>query len=507
MAHLRILFTTDMHGYFLPTDYVNPGERQLGLAKLMAAFPQGEDTLVIDGGDTLQGSPFTDYVSRQPMKDSPCAKAMNLGGYDYITLGNHDFNQGMEALARYLRALDARCLCCNIRDRAGALPILPYVIHTMPNGLRVGLTGACTHHVLRWERREMLEQLEIEPPVPALGRALAQMRGKCDVTVCIYHGGFECDLQTGERLTDSDENQACEIAEKLGFDILLTGHQHMAVEGVRLGATYAVQAAYRAPHFIQLDAEVTPQGVQVSSRLMPPAAEADARVTALLSGYEAQVQRWLDTPIGRLDRSLPPGGHLEMAVNGCAIANFVNQVQLRVSGADLSTTALANDYPGIGQEVTVRGIVSAYIYSNTLVVLRMTGAVLKRYAERCAEYFTLDEGGQLAISDRFLRPKQEHYNYDYFSGMEYAIDPRRALGDRVTRMSRGGRPIAPKDVLTVCVSSYRASGTGGYDMLCGLEVVQDIQRDVAELLIEYVEQQKLVCVDAHRYLTVEGSAQ
>jgi 2',3'-cyclic-nucleotide 2'-phosphodiesterase/3'-nucleotidase len=69
-------------------------------------------------------------------------------------------------------------------------------------------------------------------------------------------------------------------------------------------------------------------------------------------------------------------------------------------------------------------------------------------------------------------------------------------------MSRGGVPILPEDELTVCVNSYRASGAGGYDMLAGLEVERDIERDVAELMIEYIERFKRIEVDGRRYLTV-----
>ena len=71
---------------------------------------------------------------------------MNLAGYQFVTLGNHDFNYGVDALLDYLTNLDALCLCANIRDKEGRLPIAPYAVHQLENGLRVGLVGVCTHY-------------------------------------------------------------------------------------------------------------------------------------------------------------------------------------------------------------------------------------------------------------------------------------------------------------------------------------------------------------------------
>ncbi len=134
---------------------------------------------------------------------------------------------GLKALGAYLQILDATCLCCNIRDRAGTLPIRPWAVHVLENGLRVGLVGACTPFVRRWEKPETVALLQIDEPLVAIRRALAEMRPtEADVTVLIYHGGFECDFKTGTLLSRSGENQACEICREMNFDVLLTGHQH-----------------------------------------------------------------------------------------------------------------------------------------------------------------------------------------------------------------------------------------------------------------------------------------
>ncbi len=102
---LTVYFTSDVHGYLYPTNFHNREPRPMAL--LSMRFPTDGNTLVIDGGDMLQGSPLT-YFGRSQGVDLPIARAMNARGYDYVTLGNHDFNYGRENLTRYLKELDAK---------------------------------------------------------------------------------------------------------------------------------------------------------------------------------------------------------------------------------------------------------------------------------------------------------------------------------------------------------------------------------------------------------------
>ena len=96
------------------------------------------------------------------------------------------------------------------------------------------------------------------------------MKPLCDLTVLIYHGGFECDLETGKPLTASAENQACRMCRELDFDLVLTGHQHMRVDGVHLDNSFAVQPAYRAPHCCGVTVTVEDDGSKrFESRIIP----------------------------------------------------------------------------------------------------------------------------------------------------------------------------------------------------------------------------------------------
>ena len=501
MKKLTIYFTSDMHGYFSPLDYATGERADTGTANCMSRFQNDGNTLIIDGGDTLQGSPFTYFLHKNGL-ENPCvpAQMLNCGGYDFFTLGNHDFNYGQEYLYRFLASTDAYCLCANVEGLRG---VEKTAVVTMKNGLRVGLTGIVTHHINIWEKPENLAGLTITDPIPAAKAALEALKQeRVDITVCIYHGGFENDLDTGALLSQSDENQGYRICRELDFDILLTGHQHQAKAGLQLFGTYACQSPDRCRQYVRMDAEVSADGnVTAHSRLVDPG-EPEERLAAFLAPLDAQNAVFLDQPLGELDVPLLPGEHMEMAENGSLIANFFNQVQLEASGADLSVTSLANVVKGFNQQVTIRDVVATYVFPNTLQTLEVNRRVLKAGLERCAEYFALDGSGQLQVGQSFLKPIVQHYNFDYLSGLEVTMDIRRPIGDRVTSMLYEGKELEEGRTLTLCMNNYRATGTGGYPFYAQCKLVKDQPTEISQMIIEYIDRHKHVTVDKRKWLHV-----
>ncbi len=213
---LKIYFTSDVHGYFYPTTYGDLKRKRSGAVLVCPGFKKDENTLVIDGGDILQGSAFAYYCRQKSGSPQAIADIMNDCGYDYYTLGNHDFNYGMDYQNAYIEAHHGACVCQNVVDEAGRA-CHPYVIHTLGNGLRVGIVGIVTDYVNVWERKENLAGICITDPFEAAKEALLHLKKEVDITLCIYHGGFECDLKTGERLQKTTENVGYRICKELDF--------------------------------------------------------------------------------------------------------------------------------------------------------------------------------------------------------------------------------------------------------------------------------------------------
>lgn len=498
---LTIYFTTDTHGYFSAMDYATGVPENTGICGCRTTMKRDENTLVIDAGDILQGSPFI-YWLQSAAKTEECvaAKVMNLAGYDIVTIGNHDFNYGKDVLERYLSELNAICVCANVEGVAG---VRKTAVITMPNGLRVGVTGIVTEFVNLWEKPENLVGVQVTDVFAAAEAALAELKAqKVDVTVCIYHGGFENDLKTGAVQSATKENQAYRICRDLDFDVLLTGHQHRALADICLFGTYTCQTPDRARQFAAMRVQEEDGKVTARSELID-AGEADPEIAAYLAPFEQENAAYLDTPVGFLDEELQPSDHLDMALNGSLIANFFNQVQLEASGADISCTCLGNKVKGFDRRVTIRDIVSTYIYPNTLVTIEVGRTVLKAALERCAEYFDRDEQGKLTVGRSFLEPMVEHYNFDHFLGIEVSVDLRRDMGDRVTSIRYQGEELAEDRKLTLCLNNYRVTGAGGYPLYAKCPVVKEQPTEIAQMIVEYVEKHRDITIVKDRWLQVQ----
>lgn len=502
--NLTIYFTSDVHGYFSPANYATGGVGRTGLANCMNAFGHDGNTLIIDGGDILQGSPLTYYLYSQRL-GGECvpARLMNLGGYNFVTLGNHDFNYGKGEIERYLAELDAVCLCANISGIAG---VEKTAVVTLENGLTVGLTGVTTQFVTNWEKPENMAGISVSDAFDAAQAALDELRrANVDLTICIYHGGFENDVKTGAALSATGENEGWRMCNELGFDVLLTGHQHLAAQKLCIGGTFTCQPPDKARQYVRMDVAVATAAdgarqVSAHSALCEPSDTPLPTAADYLAPIERETETWLDTPVGQLDAALTPAAPLDMAANGSLIANFFNQVQLEASGAQLSAASLDASVKGFDRDVTVRDVVSSYVFPNTLKTLRVSGRELKAALERCAEYFALDENGALCVSDSFLKPIAQHFNFDHVAGISVTVDVRCPVGERVVSMIYDGHEVTDEENFTIALNSYRASGAGGYGVYAECECVGEVQTEIAELIIDYIARHKAITVDKTKWL-------
>ncbi|MCR5669590.1 MAG: bifunctional metallophosphatase/5'-nucleotidase [Butyrivibrio sp.] len=493
---MRIVFTSDTHGHLYPVNYAQNCPETAGLFCVAEQITKDENTLVIDGGDSLQGTPLTMYYieHRNEYGFHPIAEGFNAMGLDFYTLGNHDFNFGYDVILDYVKEMKATLVCANVEDKRGALGIKKSVVKVLGDGTRVGITGAVTGYVNVWEQKEHLTELEVTEPIPALKKELEELKGKCDITVCIYHGGFEEDLKTGKLFSQTTENQACRISRELDFDILLTGHQHMAVEGVNIAGTHGVQPLDQAVTYCLVEADKKDEGWDIRSELVPVKDPGEGyqeikKAHAFMDVLNQQIDKWLDEPIGCLENSIVPEGKLEAALNGSKVAAIFNQVELEFTGADFACTSLSNEPLGLEKDITVRDVLGIYQFANTVQVKGVTKSVLKEALERCAQYYDYDEQtGKVSVSKVFLRPKVEHYNYDFYAGLEYSFDITRPVGDRVVMLKKlDGTELSDDETYTLATSDYRATGTGGYECIGKCPVVRSYTDEMPDLLISFIK--------------------
>lgn len=472
---MKVYFTSDTHSYLFPTDYIHPGVIDMGYAHLASAFEDG--SVVLDGGDVLQGSPLIRHALRKGSSILPPASAFNAAGLDVFTPGNHDFDFGYEALSSLLSSLDAAAVAANVEDERGELGIERHAVIER-GGIRLFVTGAVTDYVNIWNPG--LKGVRITDSVEALRRETEAMKAiPHDFSICIYHGGF------GNERGAIRENRADEII-PLGFDYLLTGHQHQVIEPRAEGRTTVLQTGWRgewaAELSLQRDGSHSERMIRCSSSL--PLSPAMATFAAQCSEENEAVASLSDV-IGHVDGVLEDRGYVESALYGSSLADFICDIELRLTGADVAVAALANNFTSIGPDVTLSAVLASYPFTNTMVLLRMRAGDLREAMERSAEYIDIIDGTP-AVSPSFAPGKNERYNFDLYRGLDYAFDYRKEKGSRVVRMERNGMDLlaSPDTRLLVAVNCYRATGSGGHDAYRRGELVRSFSEDMQDLMIE-----------------------
>lgn len=477
---MKLIFTSDIHSYLFATTFSSPKESNIGHYRIIESYKKDEDTLVIDGGDNIQGSALSKYVMEKKLfHPFPQASAFCEGGLDIAVPGNHDFNYGRDIFTLFYKETKATILCANLIDKRGELDIKKHLVFRDSEGLRVGLTGVVTDFVNVWEKKENLEDLVITDVKEAAQRELEWLKRNSDYTVLIYHGGFERDLKSGALLSSTRENIGYELCRDLEYDLLLSGHQHVGFDFQKVENTYILQP----PSFARMYGEIILTKSTIEGKLKEP----DGTSKTLEEKNKAlrdDIERWLDLPCGEISEAIDAPSLIDSMLLGNHIADFFNYVQKEATGADISITALNNELFSFSKNVTIREILSSYQYPNSLYLIEVGERELLEALETTASFFILANGIP-TISEKYLYPKMELYNYDYYYGIEYEFDLSKNEGERVTKLLYNGERIGEKK-LSLVINNYRLTGAGGYSVYPKCKVIKSFDKDVQDLSIDYL---------------------
>ena len=483
---LAIYHTSDLHGYVYPTNYVK--EQQLGILKIGSYILNDQKnydaSLKIDCGDLLQGSALAHYLSKQKLDKNPILEGLEFIGYDAYVIGNHEFNYGLEYLNNSYKHVEDKIINSNIEGLE--FNTKPYKIFNF-NGFRVACIGFTTSFIPNWEHEKNIINLKFLNPVEMYGKYEKELKEKADYIIVCYHGGFEKSLDGTNTPTEklTKENQGSELLEKYNsINMVLSGHQHRSFITM-INGVLCSQPLHNGQKFskIILDTETN----EVSYELVNVSLlndEINEDMEKIFNDVEAELKDYLDREIGCFDKDIVIDDIFEARLKGHPFINFLHQVQLEASEADFSALSLFDSAIGFKKNVSIRDILINYPYPNTLMVLKVKGDKLKEAIEKAATYFSIEDG-KIKISDSFLIPKVQNYNYDMFGGLDYEIDLSRDFGNRVISMKKDGKDIDLDKYYKVVMNNYRATNTSIYPSYEGAEVVKEINVDVSELIINY----------------------
>lgn len=498
----------------MPIVYGTNQKSDLGLAKYATIVKeireQHEHVLVLDNGDLIQGTPLmTHYVKAHSDKENPMVGIMNRIGIDAGVIGNHEFNFGNKVLADAIRQSDFPWLSANLVNNQNE-PFFgkPYIIKTLPNGLRVAIIGVTTHYIPNWESPMNIEGIHFNDALESLKQWVNHIRQeeKPDLLIASYHGGLERDIESGEPSEPlTGENQGYAMCLEIeGIDVLLTGHQHRVLTGT-INDVLVVQPGNNGIMYGEIDIqfELTNGNWKIRNKQaeISPIGDvpADRDILHYMEELERSTQAWLDQPIGYIDGDMSISDPFQARTTKHPFIQFVQKVQMEASGASISLTALLNnESKGFKATVTMRDIVSNYIYPNTLVVLELTGTDIIQALEKTAEYFVLDANKNLAINPTYITPKPQHYNYDMWEGINYTINVTKPFGERVDHVTYQGERLNEHGTYHVVMNNYRATGGGNYHMFRNKPVVKEIQKDMVELIHAYFEKYKTIKAEVNQ---------
>jgi 2',3'-cyclic-nucleotide 2'-phosphodiesterase/3'-nucleotidase len=504
-VHIVVLGTTDLHGNLLPIDYYTGKAANRGLAKIATliklARKESPNVLLIDSGDTIQGTPLEYYHNKKNNQPpDPMMLGMKALNYDAMTVGNHEYNFGLQVLEKARSEAEFPWLSANTYNKGtNQTHYKPYIVKEIA-GVRIGILGLTTPGIPNWENAPNYAGLEFREPVSEARKWVPVLRGKerADVVVIAMHMGLEQDLRTGEINPGqvANENRAIAIAKQVpGVDLIFMGHTHVPVSSLVINGVQLVQANYWGRHLARVDLYLEDAGQRwrVFARAARTIAVDDLTVPdqdllKIGEPYDRETQAWLARAIGESGAELTAA---EARFRDTAILDLIQRVQLEAGKADVSMAAVFNPEARIAKgPVTVRDIAGLYVYENTLVVLEVTGQQLKDALEHSAKYFRPYEPGKTPAE--LVDEKIPAYNFDIAEGVTYVLNIAKPIGQRIENLQFQGKPLAPAQKLRLATNNYRVNGGGGYTMYKGAPVVYRSSAEIRELIIDWVERHKTI---------------
>jgi 2',3'-cyclic-nucleotide 2'-phosphodiesterase/3'-nucleotidase len=537
---LTIMGTTDLHGsvfnwnYFTNAEYDDSARNDIGLAKVATLVEavrsqRGRDhTLMIDAGDTIQGTPLAYYFARiAPITDGfvhPMAAAMNHIGYDAAALGNHEFNYGIPLLRTFADQLDFPLLGANALDaRTGRPAFAPYVIKTVrvkgERPIRVGILGLTNPGIAIWDKANVEGKMTFPGLVEQARIWVPRMRAAgVDVVVVAAHSGATTSSSYGDALP-YPENASTLVAEQVpGIDAILVGHAHLEIpeRRVRNQSTgkdvvlteplrWGMRLSLIDLSLVKAHGRWMVQSVG-SSVLNSNTVPEDPKVVKLLRADHDKVVTYVNSVVGSCTEAMSCG---TARYQDTAALDFINLVQaqaVRAAIADTPSAALPvlsiaapfNREAAIpAGQVSVRDVAGLYIFDNTLLAITFTGAEVKAYLEKSAVYFKQVSGIGPFTPDELTNAVTEvapggtpDYNYDVMGGLDapltYDIDVAQDAGARIVNLAYAGVPIDPAAQFVIAINNYRQSGGGGFPGVTTAPVVYNAQAEIRQLIIDWV---------------------
>lgn len=528
-----VMGTTDLHGnvfnwdYFTDKEFDDKDHNDVGLAKISTLVDEireergRRNTLLIDAGDTIQGTQLSYYYAKiDPITAErgpvhPMAQAMNAIGYDAAALGNHEFNYGIPVLRKFEEQCDFPLLGANALDAKTQRPAFPpYFMKRLrtPHGrdVKVAVLGLTNPGIAIWDKANVQGKMTFPGLEEQAAKWVPKLRSMgADVVIVSAHSGSSGTSSYGDQLPYV-ENAAGLVAEQVpGIDAILVGHAHTEI------AEYFVQNKETGKQVVLSEPlkwgqrltlfdfdlvwakgrwTVEKVGAQV---LNSNTAAEDRKVTRLLADEHKKVVAYVNQVIGTSTQAMSTA---EGPYKDVAIIDLISHVQAEtvkeaLKGGQyaalpvLSQASCFSRTAGIpAGEVTIKDAAGLYPFENTLEARLITGAQLKEYLEFSARYYVQTAAGAPVDPAKLTNADSiPDYNYDALYGVTYEIDIAKPAGSRIAKLGFDGKEIDPKAEFVLAVNNYRASGGGNFPHVAAAKQLWANSDEIRNTIIQWVQ--------------------
>ncbi|EMQ4855525.1 bifunctional 2',3'-cyclic-nucleotide 2'-phosphodiesterase/3'-nucleotidase [Morganella morganii subsp. sibonii] len=525
---LRVMETSDIHSNLIDFDYFKDKPTdQFGLVRTAALIKaaKGEVTnaVLVDNGDLIQGSPLADYMVSKGLNDGeahPAHKLMNTMGYTVGNFGNHEFNFGLDYLKKAIAGADFPYINANIIDeKTGKNLFTPYIIVDTPvkdrdgkeHVIKIGYIGFVPPQILIWDKANLEGKVRVNDITETAKKFVPQMKAEgADLIVAIPHSGF-----SQEPYKAMAENSVYYLSEVPGINAIMFGHSHGVfpgkdfadIKGVNIeqgtvNGIPAVMPGQWGDHLGVVDLVLNNDDgawkvTDAKSQARPvydkvnkkPLVARDDKLASVIDEQHNATRAF----VGKLIGKSPDNMYSYLALlQSDPTVQIVNNAQTDytrrfIQGdpdlADLPVLSAAAPFKVGGRknapadfvevekgDMTFRNAADLYLYPNTLVVVKATGAEVTEWLECSAGMFNQIDPQSEAPQSLVNWDGFRTYNFDTISGVNYQIDLTQPAkydvdcqtvnpqANRIKNVTYQGKPIDPKAVFLVATNNYRAYG-------------------------------------------------
>ncbi|NHM31863.1 bifunctional 2',3'-cyclic-nucleotide 2'-phosphodiesterase/3'-nucleotidase [Neobacillus terrae] len=558
---LRLLETTDLHVSLANYNYYQSKEdNKVGLVKtatlIRQARKEASNSLLFDNGDNLQGNPLGDYIGKvKGLKTGavhPVYRAFNFLKYDAITLGNHEFNYGLDFLNTALKGAKMPVVNANVyKASQNKAYFKPYTILkrkvTDSSGkkrtLRIGVIGFVPPQIMEWDKTNLEGKVEARSIVESAKKYIPAMKKSgADIIIALAHTGI-----SAEPYTPWMEDAAYYLTFVPGIDAIFAGHSHRIFPGplykdlpnVDLNSgTINGKPVVMAGSFgntlgiIDLKLEkkqgkwkiLTGKGFtrQIADDMGNSLVETDEALLKIIKPEHTATIKYVNSPVGETSTPIhsyfslvqddPSVQLLNMAQTDYLTKKLREPSYTKYAGIPVLSAAAPFKAGGRGGPsyytdipagtLAIRNIADLYLYPNSLQAVLVNGGQLKEWLEMSAGQFRkIDPSSRQ--EQLLIDPNFRSYNFDVIDGIKYQIDVTRPAKydaveklinpntSRIINLTYKGKPVTPNQKFIVAANSYRASSTTFPGVSKG-EVILKAPYETRQILTDFIKENKRI---------------